>query len=95
MVENAFGMLTNKWGILHRPLDVICQFCDNIVKACCMLHNSVRRNDRFQLEDTSYERNFERIQATGTRENTKGKHVTDYCAKYFTSPHGAAPWQYD
>jgi len=36
-----------------------------------------------------YESNFESIQATRKRGNIKGKHVRDYFAKYFTSPHGA------
>jgi len=71
MVECAFGILANKWRIFHRPLDLIPQFCDSIVKACCVLHNFVRRNGGFQLEDTLYESNFESIQATGTRGNFK------------------------
>jgi len=71
MVECAFGILANKWRIFHRPLDVTPQFCDSIVKACCILHSFVPRNDGFQLEDTFYESNFESIQATGTRGNTK------------------------
>jgi len=95
MVECAFGILANKWRIFHRPLDVTSQFCDSIVKACSILHNFIRRNDGFQLEDTLYESNFKSIQAAGTRPNTKGKHVRDYFTKYFTSPHGAVPWQYD
>jgi hypothetical protein len=94
MVECAFSILANKCRIFHRPLDVTPQFFDSIVKACCILHNFVRRNDGFQL-DNLYESNFESIQASGTRENIKGKHVRDYFAKYFTSPHGAVPWQYD
>jgi hypothetical protein len=95
MVECAFGILANKWRIFHRPLGVTPQFCDSIVKACCILHNFIRQNDGFQLEDTLYESNFKSIQAAGTRQNTKGKHVRDYFAKYFMSPHGAVPWQYD
>ena len=94
MVECAFGILANKWRIFHSPLDVTPQFCDSIVKACCILHDFVRRNDGFQL-DTLYESSFKSIQATGTRGNVKGKHVRDYFAKYFTSPHGAVPWQCD
>jgi len=89
MVECAFGILANKWRIFHRPLDVTPQFSDSIVKACCILHNFIRRNDGFQLEDTLYESNFKSIQAAGTRQNTKGKHVRDYFAKYFTSPLGS------
>jgi len=71
MVKCAFGILANWWRIFHRPLGVTPQFCDSIVKACCKLHNFVRRNDGFQLEDTSYESNFESIQATGTNGNTE------------------------
>jgi hypothetical protein len=47
------------------------------------------------IEDTLYESNFESIQATVTRGNTKGKHVRNYFAKYFTSPHVAVPLQHD
>jgi len=86
-VECAFGMLANKRSIFHRPLDVTPQFY--------VLHNFVRRNDGFQLEDNLYDSNFESIQATGTRGNIEGKHVRDYTAKHFTSPHGAVPWQND
>ena len=75
MVECAFGILKNKWRIFHRPLDVTPQFCDSIVKACCILHNFVRQNSGFQLEDTLYESNFESIHATGIRGNNIGQHV--------------------
>jgi hypothetical protein len=71
MVECAFGILAKKWRIFHRPLDVTPQFYDSMVKAYCILHNFVCRNDGFQLEDTLYESNFESIQATGTRGNIK------------------------
>jgi hypothetical protein len=95
MVECSFGILANKWRIFQRPLDVTPQFCDSIVKACCALHSFVPRNDGFQLEDTLCENNFESIQATEKRGNIIGKHVRDYFAKYFTSPHGPLPWLYD
>jgi hypothetical protein len=95
LVERAFGILAKKWRIFHRSLDISPQFCNSIVQACCILHNFIHLNSGFQLEDTLYESNFESILATGTSGNTKGKHLIDYFAKYFTSPHGAVPWQYD
>jgi len=76
MAECAFGILANKWRIFHRPFDVTPQLCDNLAKACCILHNFDRRNDGFQLEDTLYESNFENIHTTGTKGNTRGKHVS-------------------
>lgn len=40
-IECAFGILTNKWRVLHQPLIVTINFAD-IIKACCILHNFVR-----------------------------------------------------
>lgn len=36
-VECAFGILSNKWRIFHRPLNVSTDFATDIVKACCVL----------------------------------------------------------
>ena len=88
MVECAFGILANKWRIFHRPLDVTPQFCDSIVKACCILHNFVRRNDGFQLEDTLYESNFESIQ--GYRD--KRKHQRKACERQFRQVFYVTTW---
>jgi hypothetical protein len=54
MVECALRILMNKRKILHRSFDAIPQFCDSKVKACCILHNFVLRNDGFHLEDNLY-----------------------------------------
>lgn len=51
-VECAFGILANKWRILHTAMNVEPDFGDTIVKACCILHNYVRRRDGFNFEDT-------------------------------------------
>ena len=42
IVECIFGILANKWRILHRPTDVKPDFCD-IIRACRVLHNYVRK----------------------------------------------------
>ena len=34
IVQCAFGILCNKWGIFHRATDVRPDFCDVIVKNC-------------------------------------------------------------
>lgn len=41
VVENAFGILTQKWRIFLRPIDVEVKTATNIVKAACCLHNFV------------------------------------------------------
>jgi hypothetical protein len=44
-------ILTNKWRILHRPLNVSPDFAVNFVKACTVLHNIVRDEDGYTSED--------------------------------------------
>jgi hypothetical protein len=87
-------ILANKWRIFHRPIDVKPEFCDCIIKACCVLHNYVRKNDGIQFDDTVYECPLESVQPVGTRGSVRGITVRDYFAKYFTSPQGSVPWQY-
>jgi hypothetical protein len=61
MVECAFGILTIKWRIFNRPLDVTPHLRNTLVRACYILRNFVRRNDGFQLEDTLCESDLESI----------------------------------
>ncbi|XP_071535016.1 uncharacterized protein [Panulirus ornatus] len=51
-IECTFGILANKWRIFHRPLNVEMLFAENIIKACCILHNYVRERDGYKFEDT-------------------------------------------
>lgn len=46
-IECLFGILSTKWRIFHRPLNVKVGFAVTIVKACCILHNLVRLRDGF------------------------------------------------
>ncbi|XP_074042010.1 uncharacterized protein [Leptinotarsa decemlineata] len=39
VVENAFGMLSNKWRLLFRPIEVKVETAIIIVKTVCVLHN--------------------------------------------------------
>ena len=57
-VEYSFEILANKLRILHRALDVNTEFCVDIVKACCTLHNFVRDRDGFNFEELLYSSNF-------------------------------------
>jgi hypothetical protein len=54
-MECTFGILCNKWRILHRALDVNIEFIDITVKACCILHNYVCKNDGIKFSDNAYE----------------------------------------
>ncbi|XP_060864897.1 uncharacterized protein LOC132941058 [Metopolophium dirhodum] len=50
-VECAFGVLSNKWRVLHTPLLVEPDLADEIIKAYCILHNYVRQRDGASYED--------------------------------------------
>ena len=50
-MECALGILSNKWRIFERPLNVSPDFAVDIVKACIVLHNFVRERDGCKFED--------------------------------------------
>jgi hypothetical protein len=47
MVACAIGILCNKWRIFNRAIDVYPDFCNVIVKTCCILHNFICQRDGF------------------------------------------------
>lgn len=91
-IECAFGILTNKWHIFHKPLSVM--NAETIIRACCILHNFVRERDGVDFENTlnviGLEKGYSVVKqgaprsALATRENF---------AKYFSSEEGSVPWQ--
>jgi hypothetical protein len=44
IVECTFRILANQWRIHHRSVYLKPDLCDSISKACCVLHNYVRKN---------------------------------------------------
>ena len=77
------------------PLDVGALFADTIVRACCMLHNVVRKKDGVWAKDEYYECSLEDITQVGLRGDSNGLNVRDYFADYFISSQRSVPWQYD
>lgn len=91
-VECAFGVLANKWRVLHTPIQVEPEFTDIIIKACCILHNFVRKRDGINFEDAETH-SLDDIEARGTGTRSEGIEVRDYFADYFMGP-GAVDFQY-
>ena len=50
-VECAVGILSNKWRIFQRPLNVSPDFVVGIVKACVVPHSFVRERDGYKFEE--------------------------------------------
>lgn len=92
-IECSFGILTNKWRIFHRPLNVATAFAEDIVKACVVLHNFVRVRDGYRHEDTlSYQGLYDTNDNVEAYSPRSAIAVRDYYADYFTSTN-VLPWQ--
>ena len=48
IIENTFGILTSRFRIFHRAIEVQPDFVTDIVVACCVLHNYMRREAHTQ-----------------------------------------------
>ncbi|CAH1957177.1 unnamed protein product [Acanthoscelides obtectus] len=93
-IECTFGILSNKWRIFHRPLNVSIDFAVDIVKACTVLHNFVRVLDGYKHEDALsiqgfYDANVAKTGACSARSATA---IRDYFADYFMNT-DILPWQ--
>ena len=61
IVENAFGILAQRWLVFSRRLPLMPENVDRVVKACCVLHNYLRGHkslvamqERLNLENQPY-----------------------------------------
>lgn len=54
-IECAFGILSNKWRILWKPIEADPKHVDLIVKALCVLHNVVIDKEGFEQNLKEYE----------------------------------------
>lgn len=91
-VECAFGILTNKWRILHKALNLSRETAIDVVKACVMLHNIVRERDGYRPEDLVPCTLQSMTNDTLTTKKT-GRGIRTSFANYFVSNEGALPWQ--
>lgn len=93
-IECTFGILTNKWRIFHRPLDVREELAIAIIKACCILHNFVRDRDGYKFSDTLYvASDLEEIpQDRTSRSSRSSASYRDLFADYFMND-GQLEWQ--
>ena len=92
VVECTFGILSNKWHVLHSVILVHPNFAFVIVQCCCVLHNFVRKRGGFVFEDTlSCElQGVQESASVGGR--SQGTDVREMFCDYFNGP-GALPWQ--
>lgn len=56
VVENAFGIMANRFRIFHTAINVSPSSIDKIVHCCCVLHNFLRRNASTYMPQTMLDR---------------------------------------
>ena len=104
IVENAFGILANRWRIFHGKIYASPEKVDKIVQATCVLHNYLTTPDdqvTRQVVETPTEidirpgilRRLRRSNAN--RSQQRALDMRNYLAQYFmTENAGEVPWQY-
>lgn len=95
-IECTFGILSNKWRIFHRPLNVKLDLAQNIIKACCILHNFIRVRDGYRYDDTLTVQGLENVHIGNpnvVRGSRTAQVVRDKYADYFVTD-GQVEWQY-
>ena len=92
VVESSFGILSNKWRVLHSSMLIHPNFAIIVVQACCVLHNFVRRRDGYLFEDTLTCSLQEMDELAVVGGMSKGIDVREMFCQYFNGP-GALSWQ--
>lgn len=98
VVENAFGILSNRWRVFRTNIQVQPKSVDNIVLAACCLHNMLRQSHNFEFDEINEERRtsgLENMEPTRGNSTQRSFEIRDKYKEYFLSSEGAVPWQYE
>lgn len=98
VVENAFGILSARWGVYQRRLRLHPDNADKVVRATCVLHNYLQKQNPLEEYDVS---NFDPSASQGTSDFVhSGSHashqscvIRDKFRDYFASETGSVHWQ--
>ena len=103
IVENAFGILAQRWRVFHRKLNMLPENGDKIVKVCIVLHNFLRgKKDLHGLHQQLNPDNEPFLQDDGAildldhrgyHSSTQAKAIRNIYKEYFMRPEGQVTWQ--
>ena len=105
IVENAFGILAQRWRLLNRRIQLSEDNVVTVVKACCILHNFLRDSADYHDRSTLQvnEDGDVLMPVGGAIVNVaymRGYHsakdalqTRELFKTYFNSPSGSLPWQ--
>lgn len=97
VVENAFGILSQRFRIYNRRIQATPQNVDHIVLATCILHNFIKMFDcntyNYEAESTVSSTNMENLPFQGGNASRGAFQVREEFKKFFNSEVGSVPWQ--
>lgn len=93
-IESTFGIMTNKFRILHRPLNVSKENAICFVKAICILHNFIRskQDDNFVDDVVITPRHIRDVDYGFGNTQRDAYTIRDKFADYFVTD-GKVSWQ--
>lgn len=101
VVENAFGILAQRWRIYFRPLNCKLHLVNKIVKATTILHNYLCSKGSFSPVGTpeeileAYNKAWKPIPRYGAQASKEATEIRNHFVKYFMSEEGSVPWQWN
>lgn len=98
VIENAFGILANRFRVLLDPINLRAQKVEIITLACVVLHNYLATENGSLYTDISTTNNPLRTlqnigRQSGNKSMAEARNIRDEFKEYFSSQAGAVPWQ--
>ncbi|XP_069832267.1 uncharacterized protein [Dendropsophus ebraccatus] len=94
VVKCTFGIMSNQWRVLGTTIKLDVRTVDNIIKACCVLHNYARPEGSHEMMENQHATIDNVVNWEFLPPSNLGVAIRDRYADYFMSPEGAMPWQY-
>ncbi|XP_069818349.1 uncharacterized protein [Dendropsophus ebraccatus] len=94
VVECTFGIMSSQWRVLGTTIKLDVRTVDNIIKACCVLHNYARPERPDEIIENQQANLDNVVNWDFQSPSNLGVAIRDHYADYFMSPEGAVPWQY-
>uniref|UniRef100_A0A3B3HNM8 DDE Tnp4 domain-containing protein n=1 Tax=Oryzias latipes TaxID=8090 RepID=A0A3B3HNM8_ORYLA len=97
--ENVFGILSQRFRVFQRTLQVQPSVVDKVVKAACVLCNYLRPKGEDQNHATEDDHDCEQPlqgfeHCRGQRASVEAQNVRELYKEYFNSPAGEVAWHY-